>query len=197
MTLLLLIIWSIKPRLILEHCKFVLECFDLFNIDKNSYIDNDSDSDDNDNDNNDMIVKNDFVTLWKWCQLLTNWGTSYVIEDSGMTAKEWHWTEFAMIAMFKYPSGLGAVSSPKCSLPGLLSKELLIFDNKSSPTCAFISCVWWKFQINPLYLQHSPQGLIKNIVLKASGRSLPHFGRIRSYALFLVEVPRTWLVKFF
>ena len=45
------------------HCKFVLECFDLFNIDKNNYIDNDSDSDDNDND---MIVKwwfRDFVKM--------------------------------------------------------------------------------------------------------------------------------------
>ena len=37
-----------------EHCKFVLECCDLFNIENNSDCDNDSDSDD---DNNNMIVK--------------------------------------------------------------------------------------------------------------------------------------------
>ena len=54
----------IKPRLILEpleHCKFVLECFDLLNIDKNSYNDNDSDIDDNDNPNDNSDKK---VKLW-------------------------------------------------------------------------------------------------------------------------------------
>ena len=55
--------------------------------------------------------------------------------------------------MCKYPSGLSAGSSQKCSLSGLLSKELLIFDNKYFPTCAFISFVWCK-QINPRSLHH-------------------------------------------
>ena len=118
--------------------------------------------------------------------------SSYVIEDSGMTAKEWHWTEFAIIAMFRYPSGPGAVSSPKCSLPGLLSKELLIFDNKCFPTCAFISFVWCKFQINPRSLRHSP------LPLRFDKKYCFQSFRRKSSSIwqdsFICSIFRTWLV---
>ena len=53
------------------------------------------------------------------------------------------------------------MSSPQCSLPGLFSKELLIFDNKCFPTFALISFIWCKFKITPRPLHHSPPPLIK------------------------------------
>ena len=82
---------------------------------------------------------------------------------------------------------------------GWLPTGLLIFYNKCFPSFAFISFIWCKFQITLRSIHHSHSPLkvwSKVIALRASGKRIPQFDKICSYALILPEVPRTDIFLF-